>query len=266
MGVWREADLAPAGVFPKLLPRVSRAVGDTAPASSCTRAQSHALHVISIDRGWGRGCRPSAALSVNHQTGWLPLPKPPPVHLCKGPLPSATRPFSPSSFVSSKQHPANFPLTPHSEFPLFLLSASREGEAPWSRMHQTPLAWGDLAGLPATLRPSHSMSGPSAFHQLHTRFGHDGGAQNADLEAKPPRERRGAGPVPVSKPAPAQQEQPAAFPMFCTLHLSPMQDGSPAWKPADSFQSCKMKLFNPKDVGCSAHCPPASLNSNQISH
>ena len=33
--------------------------------------------------------------------------------------------------------------------------------------------------------------------------------------------------------------EPVAFPMFCTLRLSPRQGGSPAWKPADSFQSCK---------------------------
>lgn len=62
------------------------------------------------------------------------------------------------------------------------------------------------------------------------------------------------------------QEQPDAFPMFCTLHLSPMEGRSPAWKCADSFQSCKMKLFHPKDAGCSASCPSASLNSDQISH
>lgn len=45
-----------------------------------------------------------------------------------------------------------------------------------------------------------------------------------------------------------------------------MQGGNPAWKPADSFQSCKTKLFHPKDAGCSTRCPPASLNSDQISH
>lgn len=72
--------------------------------------------------------------------------------------------------------------------------------------------------------------------------------------------------MPIGEPAPSTAEQLAAFPTFCTFHLSPMQGGILAWKPADSFQSCKMKLFHPKDVGCSAHCPPASLNSKQISH
>lgn len=45
-------------------------------------------------------------------------------------------------------------------------------------------------------------------------------------EITPPEERHGAGPVPVSKPALALQELPAAFPVFCTPHLSPMQGRS----------------------------------------
>lgn len=72
--------------------------------------------------------------------------------------------------------------------------------------------------------------------------------------------------MPEIELSPAWQEQPGAFPVFCTLHLSPMEGRSPAWKCADSFQSCKTKLFHPKDSGCSASCPSASLNSDQISH
>lgn len=72
--------------------------------------------------------------------------------------------------------------------------------------------------------------------------------------------------MPERELSPAWRERPDAFPVFCTLHLSPMEGRSPAWKCTDSFQSCKTKLFHPKDAGCSASCPSAFLNSDQISH
>lgn len=262
LGAWREAELGLTGFFLEKYYPVRNAGGGFCPRKTSlpnhTRAQSRAaLHFISIDRG----CRPTAAPSTSQQTGWLPPPKSP-VHLCKGACPLLHNHFLPLiSFPASTLHHFDFSL----KVPLFFLPASREGEAPWSRMHQLSSAWRDLAGLLATLRASHGTSGTSAFHHLPAGFGCSGGAQEVGHEIKLPGERRGAGHVPVSEPAPAQRVQPAAFPVFHTLHLSPMRGRSPAWKPADSFQSCKMKLFHPKDRGCSARCPPASLNSDQIS-
>lgn len=148
---------------------------------------------------------------------------------------------------------------------MVLLPISREGKPPQSRTHQHSSAQEGLTGFPVTLRVSSGTSGPLASHHLHAGFEHYGCAQMVGHEIQAPRERQGAGPMPESC-SPAWREQPGAFPVFCTPHLSPMEGRSPAWKCADSFQSCKTKLFHPKDSGCSASCPSASLNSDQISH
>lgn len=172
--------------------------------------------------GWG----PSAAQSTSQQTGGLLPPVSPQTPPCDAPPPPV-----PHHFLHLASLPANESTLLHLCFPctpLLLLPASLHGAS--IRLQKAETARSGTLWAPG--HPDPQLSPTSRWH---------GAAQEAAVKLNHSRKTRSST---QERASPGTAGEAGRLPCVCAPHLSPMQGRSPAWKPADSFQSCKTQLFS----------------------